>query len=215
MTYTVPKGLLLYTKMTTNCDIAQCNFRITKAGFNTCVACLEARVSMSWRLITVRVSEGQSVCIINEKKLAHFTALCSAWDYLKNCFRYVCFYHLFELGTYRSERCKLMSCFFSFLHMHLIHKLSVKSIHVYGLSGAQMQGLIITLYNTFPHAALQNLLNVLFFPAISSLYREKNVPNLKNLFEDIAEHLFNHCKSAFLAEVNLSFRVLVFKSPNG
>ncbi len=37
-----------------------------------------------------------------------------------------------------------------------------------------------------------------YFLAISSLYREKN---LKKSFEDIAEHLFNHCKSKFLAEV--------------
>ncbi len=40
-----------------------------------------------------------------------------------------------------------------------------------------------------------------------SIYREKNV--IKS-FEDIAEHLFNHCKSKFLAEVNLSSRFLVF-----
>ncbi len=50
-----------------------------------------------------------------------------------------------------------------------------------------------------------------YFLAISSLgYIEKKCAKVKKSFEDIAEHLFNHCKSKFLAEVNLSSRFLVF-----
>ncbi len=81
--------------------------------------------------------------------------------------------------------------------MHLIHKLTVKSISHVRVERGTNAGLIVTLYKHFH----------MHFLAISSLYREKNV---KKYFEDIAEHLFKHCKSKFLAEVNLSSRFLVF-----
>ncbi len=154
MTYTVPKGLDYIQRWTTNCDIAQCDFRIAKAGFNTCVACLEARVSMSWRLITVRVSEGQSVCIINEEKLAHFTALCSAWDYLKTVLGISVSIICLNSAMYRSERCKLMSLFFSFLHLHLMHKLSVKSISRVRVEWGTNAGVNYNTIQTFPHASI-------------------------------------------------------------
>ncbi len=77
--------------------------------------------------------------------------------------------------------------------MHLIHKLSVKSIsHVERGTNA---GLNVTI-QTFPH-------NIYKIPIISLPYRhylENNVPNLKKSL--IIEHLLNYCKSTFLAEVN-------------
>ncbi len=157
MTYTVPIGLDYIQRWTTNCDIAQCDFRIAKAGFNTCVACLEARVSTSWRLITVRVSEGQSVCIINEEKLAHFTALCSAWDYLKTV-----------LG-------KLMGLFFSFLHMHLIHKLSVKSISRVRVEWGTNAGVNYNTIQTFPHAGITEFTKFPIFSLPYHHYIEKKM----------------------------------------
>ncbi len=95
---------------------------------------------------------------------------------------FINFYRLFELHCIFPRDVK--SLLFSFLHMHLIHKLSVKSIS---------------------RVRVERGTNAQIFSI--SLYREKNV---KKSFEDIAEHLFNHCKSKFLAEVNLSSRFLVF-----
>ncbi len=91
--------------------------------------------------------------------------------------------------------------------MQSIHKLSVKSIsHVLGTN----VGLIVNTIQTFPHASITEFTKC---PIISLLYHhyieKKNVPKLKNLLK-IAEHLFNHCKSKFLAEVNLSSQFLVF-----
>ncbi len=95
--------------------------------------------------------------LINEKKLAHFTALCSAGDCIHrkiqmllklfqvclcSCISIVCLNSALCL----SERCSLL---FSFLHMHLINKRSVKSISHLRVERGTNAGLIVTLYKHF------------------------------------------------------------------
>ncbi len=79
--------------------------------------------------------------------------------------------------------------------MHLIHKLSVKSICKCKC------GVNCNTIQTFPHASITEFTK---FPIISLPYNhyieKRNVPKLK---KSLAEHLFNHCKSKFLAEVNV------------
>ncbi len=61
---------------------------------------------------------------------------------------------------------------------------------------------------TFPHASITEFTKCPIISLPYHHYIEKK--NVQKSFEDIAEHLFNHCKSKFLAEVNLSSRFLVF-----
>ncbi len=95
--------------------------------------------------------------------------------------------------------------------MHLIHKLSAKSISHVRVERGTNAGLIVTLYKHFHMLAFRIYKISYYFLAISSLgYIEKKCAKVKKSFEDIAEHLFNYCKSTFLAEVNLSSRFLAF-----
>ncbi len=67
--------------------------------------------------------------------------------------------------------------------MHLIHKLSVKSISHVRVERGTNAGLIVTLYKQ----------NLLYFLATSSLYslEKTNVPKLKKSFEDIAKFVIS------------------------
>ncbi len=59
---------------------------------------------------------------------------------------FINFYHLLNSALYLSERCKEFVV--SFLHMHLIHKLSVKSISHVRVERGTNAGLIV---NTIQH----------------------------------------------------------------